>query len=180
MVMMAQPLALAIEHARSQIGVGRTVLLTPRGRPLEQGRVRSLVESGDLVLVCGRYEGIDERVVAAGLIDEEVSLGDFVLNGGETAALAVIEACARLVPGVVGKAESVEQDSFSCGLLDHPHYTRPRVFRGLQVPVVLLSGNHAEIERWRRRMALVATRDRRPDLLEKAGLTDDDRELLEE
>lgn len=143
----------------------RRILLTPAGWRLDQRGVERLAAADHLILMCGRYEGIDERVAEA-LATEEISIGDYVLPGGEAAALVVVEAVTRLVPGVVGQARSVEQDSFSTGLLDHPHYTRPAEFRGLRVPEALLSGNHAEIERWRREQAVRRTRERRPDLLE--------------
>jgi tRNA (guanine37-N1)-methyltransferase len=131
-----------------------------------------------LVLVCGRYEGVDERIRY--FVDEELSIGDYILSGGEFAALVVIDAVARLVPGVVGRKESTEDESFSSGLLEYPQYTRPEVFRGLRVPEVLLSGNHAEIARWRRRQALLRTRARRPDLLAKAVLSEEDKKWLTE
>jgi tRNA (guanine37-N1)-methyltransferase len=151
------------------LGVGskRVLVLSPAGRRLDQALVRELAGEPWLVLICGRYEGIDERVVQ-GLPAEEVSIGDYVLSGGEVPALVVLEAVTRLVPGVIGREESHERDSFGPdGLLDHPHYTRPPEFRGLRVPDVLLSGNHAEIERWRREAALEKTRRNRPDLLER-------------
>ena len=141
------------------------ILLTPAGRRLDQDVARELAPSTHLILLCGRYEGIDERV-AEGLATDEVSVGDYVLAGGESAALVVIEAVTRLVPGVVKESESVERESFGPdGLLDYPQYTRPAEFRGMRVPDVLLSGNHAEIEAWRRREALERTKRRRPDLL---------------
>ena len=143
---------------------GRVLLLSPAGRPLDQALVRELSQDTRLVLVCGRYEGVDERVVE-GLPAEEISIGDYVLSGGEIPALVLLEAVTRLVPGVIGKEGSHEQDSFSRpGMLDHPHYTRPREFRGMAVPEVLLGGNHAEIDRWRRDAALAKTRRNRPDL----------------
>ena len=168
MVMAAPVVAAAIENVRALPGTerGKTILLTPAGRRLDQTFVREIGSLPRLILVCGRYEGIDHRVSEAGLFDEEVSLGDFVLSGGEVAALAVIEAAARLVPGFVKEFESVENDSFYGGLLDYPHFTRPRVWRGLSVPEVLLSGHHEEIRKWRRRRAEEVTRERRPDLLE--------------
>jgi tRNA (guanine37-N1)-methyltransferase len=145
---------------------GRTIALSPAGRRLDQPLVRELSAEPWLVLICGRYEGIDERVVE-GLPAEEISVGDYVLSGGEVPALIVLEAVTRLVPGVIGKEESHEQDSFGQdGLLDHPHYTRPRDFEGMTVPDVLLSGNHAEIERWRRQASREKTRRNRPDLLD--------------
>ena len=166
MVMMAPVVAAAIEARRSE-GSGRawTVLMTPDGRPLDHARAAALARRPRLLLVCGRYEGIDERVRDLGLFDEEISLGDFVLPGGEAAALALTEAVTRLVPGVVGASESLERESFLAERLDHPHYTRPREFRGLPVPEVLLSGDHAKIERWRAARSLERTRERRPDLL---------------
>ncbi len=149
---------------------GRTILLSPAGRRLDQPLVRELASEPRLILICGRYEGVDERVIE-GLPAEEISIGDYVLSGGEVPALVLLEAVTRLVPGVIGKEESHERDSFGEeGLLDHPHYTRPREFRGMAVPDVLLSGNHAEIERWRRDTAMEKTRRNRPDLLGSTNL----------
>jgi tRNA (guanine37-N1)-methyltransferase len=163
MVMKPEPIFAAVEALGE--GSKRVLLLSPAGRRLDQALVRELAEEPWLVLVCGRYEGVDERVVQ-GLPAEEVSIGDYVLSGGEVPALVVLEAVTRLVPGVIGREESHERDSFGPeGLLDHPHYTRPAEFRGMAVPEVLLSGNHAEIERWRREAALEKTRRNRPDLL---------------
>jgi tRNA (guanine37-N1)-methyltransferase len=179
MVMMVEPLVAALEEVRTRGPVDRTILLSPRGRPFDQERARELAGASSITLVCGRYEGIDERLLEGGWIDEEISLGDFVLNGGEVAALAIIEACSRLLPGAMGNEESVPNDSFFHGLLDHPHYTRPREFRGMEVPPVLLSGNHAEIDKWRRTQALKLTARHRPDLLEKLELSKADRRLLE-
>lgn len=168
MVMTAPAIAAAVEARRgSEPSRAWSVLMTPDGVRLDQAKVEGLAQRERLLLFCGRYEGIDERARELGLFDEEISLGDFVLPGGEAAALAVVEAVSRLVPGVVGRAESVERESFSRDRLDHPHYTRPREFRGLPVPDVLVSGDHAAIERWRRARALARTRARRPDLLEK-------------
>lgn len=144
-------------------GSGPLILLSPRGRPLDQQRVRQLADGPGVVLVCGRFEGIDERVIAARAI-EEVSLGDFVLSGGEPAAIALIDACVRLLPGVVGCAAALTEESFAEGLLEYPHYTRPQVWRGIAVPEVLVSGNHAQIRAWRRAEAERATRERRLDL----------------
>jgi tRNA (guanine37-N1)-methyltransferase len=143
---------------------GRVILLSPAGRRLDQGLVRELAEEPRLVLICGRYEGVDERVVE-GLGAEELSIGDYVLSGGEVPALVVVEAVTRLVPGVVGKEESLSAESFEEGLLDHPHYTRPQEFRGMRVPDVLVSGDHARVAEWRRRAAEEKTRRNRPDLL---------------
>jgi tRNA (guanine37-N1)-methyltransferase len=169
MVMMAPVVAAAVEARRDAAGLPQawTVLMTPDGERLEHAKAASLAARGRLLLVCGRYEGIDERARSLGLFDEEISLGDFVLPGGEAAALALTEAVTRLVPGVVGAAESLETESFLRERLDHPHYTRPREFRGLAVPDVLLSGDHARIVRWRRARALERTRQRRPDLLRR-------------
>ena len=165
MVMKPEPLFAAVETLGS--GERRTLLLSPAGRRLDQALVRELASAPWLVLICGRYEGVDERVVQ-GLPAEEVSIGDYVLSGGEVPALVVLEAVTRLVPGVIGREESHERDSFGPdGLLDHPHYTRPAEFRGMRVPEALLSGNHAEIERWRREAARDKTRRNRPDLLER-------------
>ncbi len=164
MVMRPEPIFAAVEA----LGPGdkRVILLSPAGRRLDQALVRELAREPWLVLICGRYEGVDERVVE-GLPAEELSIGDYVLSGGELPALVVLEAVSRLVPGVIGREESHERDSFGPeGLLDHPHYTRPAEFRGMRVPEVLLSGNHAAIERWRREAALEKTRRNRPDLLE--------------
>jgi tRNA (guanine37-N1)-methyltransferase len=157
-----------------------TILLTPQGKVLNQKRAEQLSEEHRrIVLLCGHYEAIDERVREV-LVDEELSIGDYVLTGGELAALVVIDSAARLLPGVLGDEESAYRDSFGDGLLDHPHYTRPAEFRGMKVPDVLLSGNHAEIEKWRRSEALKATLLKRPELLETADLTDGDREILVE
>ena len=167
MVMMAPVVAAAIEARRDAEGLPRawTVLLTPDGETIDHVLVERLAARERLLLFCGRYEGLDERTRALGLFDQEISLGDFVLPGGEAAALSVTEAVSRLVPGVVGSAESLEEESFTRERLDYPHYTRPREFRGLAVPDVLLSGDHAKIRRWRRARALERTRERRPDLL---------------
>jgi tRNA (guanine37-N1)-methyltransferase len=164
MVMKPEPLVAAIEAARQRQPGARVVLLSPQGAPFAQGKAQEMAGRGALVLVCGRYEGVDERVL--GWVDEEISLGDFVLNGGEIAALAVIEAVARLVPGVLGNELSAHAESFSAeGLLEGPQYTRPPEFRGLKVPEVLLSGDHGKIARWRKEQAVARTRERRPDLL---------------
>jgi tRNA (guanine37-N1)-methyltransferase len=161
MVMMIEPLAAALAPLRDT----HKVLLTPAGVPLRQGLLDRWAGLDALTLVCGRYEGVDERV-AEHLIDEEVSLGDFVLAGGETAALAIIEGVTRLLPGVMGNPDSAGSESFRGGLLEEPHYTRPAVFEGWEVPEILLSGDHGRIEEWRREMRLQRTRERRPDLLD--------------
>jgi tRNA (guanine37-N1)-methyltransferase len=160
MVMMIEPLAEAID----ELGPSLRVLLTPVGRPLDQATLDRWASLPHLALICGRYEGIDERV-AEHLVDEEVSLGDFVLPGAEAAAAAVIEGIARLLPGVVGNPDSIVHESFRDGLLEHPQYTRPASFRGWEVPEVLLSGDHARIERWRQAQRIERTRRRRPDLI---------------
>jgi len=181
MVMKAEPFLRAVEAIRreSPTGSEAVVLLSPRGRRFDQAAAQRLAGVDRLVLLCGRYEGIDERV-AEELATEELSLGDFVLTGGETAALAVVEATVRLVPGALGDEGSAESDSFQEGLLDWPQYTRPASWRGRAVPEVLLSGDHGRIRRWRRREALRATRERRPDLLAAAPLTAEDEGLLRE
>jgi len=176
MVMAAPPWIRAV-RALSEGGTPWRVLLSPQGRRLDDAKVRELAARGDLVLLCGRYEGIDERVLET-VVDEEVSIGDYVLSGGELPAMVLIEAMSRQIPGVVQLSGSVENDSFRNGLLDYPHYTRPPVVEGLAVPEVLLSGHHAEIIRWRLRKALEATREKRPDLLAAARLSpDEEREL---
>ncbi|HEX7464927.1 MAG TPA: tRNA (guanosine(37)-N1)-methyltransferase TrmD [Actinomycetota bacterium] len=163
MVMKPEPLFAAFESLGQ--GQKRVLLLAPAGRRLDQVLVRELAAEAWLVLICGRYEGVDERVTE-GIPAEEVSIGDYVLSGGEVPALVLLEAVTRLVPGVIGRKESLQHDSFGeDGLLDHPHYTRPQEFRGMRVPDVLLSGNHAEVERWRREAALAKTRRNRPGLL---------------
>jgi tRNA (guanine37-N1)-methyltransferase len=162
MVLKPEPVFAAVESLGD--GTKRVIVLSPAGRRLEQPLVRELAKEPWLVLISGRYEGVDERVVE-GLPAEEVSIGDYVLSGGEIPALVVLEAVTRLVPGVVGKEESLKRESFEDGALDHPHYTRPSEFRGMAVPDVLLSGNHAEVERWRQEAAREKTRRNRPDLL---------------
>jgi tRNA (guanine37-N1)-methyltransferase len=163
MVMKPEPVFEAVE----ELGPvpKRVILLSPAGRKFDQAMARELAVESHLVLICGRYEGVDERVVE-GLPAEEVSIGDFVLSGGEAAALVVLEAVSRLVPGVVGNEESLSAESFEQGLLDHPHYTRPRAFRGMEVPEVLHSGDHGKVEQWRRAAALEKTRRNRPDLIQ--------------
>jgi tRNA (guanine37-N1)-methyltransferase len=180
MVMKPEPLARAIEEIRSRRGMPEAVvLLTPQGRLFRQADAVRMSRLSHIVLLCGRYEGIDERVREL-VATDELSIGDYVLSGGELPALVVIDAISRQVPGVVGDEQSVEQDSFAQGLLDYPHYTRPAEFGGLKVPDVLLSGHHAEVRRWRRKTALARTLERRPDLLDEAALDDEDRALLRE
>lgn len=179
MVMKPEPLIEAIEAAQARLPGAKVVLTTPRGRLFDQRLARELAEHGRIVIACGRYEGVDERVTA--VVDLEISLGDFVLTGGELAALAIADAAARLVPGVLGNEASAGKESFAAedGLLEHAHYTRPPVYRGMAVPEVLISGDHRRIERWRRREALRTTRERRPDLFRGLRLTDEDLRLLD-
>ena len=179
MVMKAEPLRQAVELAVLRVPDAWRVYLAADGRPVDQARVAALARLPGLVLVAGRYEGVDERFVEC-CIDETISVGDLVLSGGELPALMLIDAMARLLPGTLGCAESAEHESFTTGLLDWPHYTRPEVWEGRPVPPVLLGGNHAEIERWRRRQALGRTRVRRPDLLDAREVTREERRLLEE
>jgi tRNA (guanine37-N1)-methyltransferase len=177
MVMNAEPLAQAIEAAKAAVG-GKVVALAPQGERLTQQWVQRLSEEPALILLCGRYEGLDERV--APLVDVELSVGDFVLSGGELAAMAVVDAVTRLLPGALGDEQSAEHDSFSAGTLDHPHYTRPEQWRGQAVPEVLLSGDHAAVRRWRLKQALGATWLKRPDLLEGLKLDAEQDKLLRE
>jgi tRNA (guanine37-N1)-methyltransferase len=180
MVMKPEPLVDAVEAARARLPGAAVVLTSPRGVRFDQALARRFAEQGRLILVCGRYEGVDERVMSA--VDMEVSVGDFVLTGGELAALCVADASARLVPGVLGNADSAGAESFAGEgelLLEHPHYTRPPEFRGMKVPEVLLSGDHRRIERWRRRESLRATRERRPDLFARLRLGEQDLRLID-
>ncbi|NLJ93523.1 MAG: tRNA (guanosine(37)-N1)-methyltransferase TrmD [Aeromonadales bacterium] len=178
MLMMVQPLREAIAAARQAAGEGAKVIyLSPQGRRLDQAGAAELATESKLILVAGRYEGIDERVIQAD-VDEEWSVGDYVLSGGELPAMVLIDAVARLVPGVLGDMASAEQDSFSEGLLDHPHYTRPEQLAGIEVPKVLLSGHHADIARWRMQQSLGRTWLRRPELLNNLALTDEQEQLL--
>jgi tRNA (guanine37-N1)-methyltransferase len=169
MVMKPEPLFRAVEAIAAERGApSAVILLTPQGRVFDQAAAVRLSRLERVVLICGRYEGVDERVADA-LATEEISIGDYVLTGGELPALVVLDAVVRLVPGVVGDAESVATESFAGGLLDYPHYTRPASFRGLEVPEVLRSGNHAEVARWRQRQRLERTARRRPDLWVRVG-----------
>ncbi len=180
MVMMVQPLRDAIHAARTRLGEGtHTVYLSPQGRRVDQAAIAELASRQRLIMVCGRYEGVDERLLERE-VDEELSLGNFVLSGGELAAMLLVEAMTRLLPGALGHEESASCDSFADGLLDWPHYTRPEVSDGLLVPPVLLSGNHDAIRRWRLKQALGRTWQRRPDLLREAQLDEEQRALLEE
>ncbi|MBY6241449.1 tRNA (guanosine(37)-N1)-methyltransferase TrmD [Methylosinus sp. Sm6] len=163
MVMRADVLAAAVDAAAPPGDARPRLLMSPRGAPLTQARVRRLVEGEGVVILCGRFEGVDERIIAARAL-EEVSIGDYVLSGGEIAAMALIDACVRLLPGIMGEAASGVEESFEAGLLEYPQYTRPREFEGRAIPDILLSGDHAKIAEWRRGQALELTRERRPDL----------------
>jgi tRNA (guanine37-N1)-methyltransferase len=179
MVFKPEPIFRAVDRIKEDGAPRKVVLLSPQGRPFTQEMAEAFVrEQRRFVFICGRYEGIDERVKT--LADEEVSIGDYVMTGGELAALVIIDAVTRLLPGALGDERSIEDESFSWGLLDYPHYTRPREFRGMNVPQVLISGDHKAILRWRRKQALRKTRMMRPDLLENAKLTDLDKEILSE
>jgi len=175
MVMMAQPIADAVRHARAEGCTGPCIYLSPRGTPLTQDRARQLAKQESLLLLCGHYEGVDQRAVDL-VADMEISLGDFVLTGGELAAMALTDAVARHIPGVLGSLESTEEETFSAGLLEYPQYTRPRSFEGLDVPEVLLNGDHAKIKAWRREQALLATLAMRPDLFAIAPMTEAERQ----
>lgn len=179
MVMKIEPIARAIEWVKSQSPSAWTIYLSPQGKPFHQKMAQELSTRPHLILLCGRYEGIDERVREL-FVDEEISIGDYVLTGGELAAMVLMDAISRLLPGVLGSDRSAQEDSFIEPLLEYPQYTRPARFKGMGVPEVLLSGNHAAISRWRRTEALRRTWIRRPDLLQKASLSDEDQELLRE
>jgi len=179
MVLKAEPLRLAMVEAAAMAPAARRVYLAADGAPVTQSKVAEFAALAELVLVTGRYEGVDERFVEA-YIDESLSVGDIVLSGGELPALMVIDAVSRLLPGTLGCAESAEQESFATGLLDWPHYTRPDEWQGREVPAVLIGGNHAAIERWRRKQSLGRTWARRPDLLRQRELSDEERRLLDE
>ncbi len=178
MVMKVDPVARALASLRSQSSCSRVLLMSPQGKVFGQADAERLSREESLILICGRYEGYDERI--RGLVDEELSLGDFVLTGGELAAMAMIDAISRLIPGVLGSSGSALTDSHSDGLLEYPQYTRPADFEGQRVPAVLLSGNHQRIADWRRREQLRRTLERRPDLLEKAPLSERDLQMLAE
>ena len=178
MVMLAEPLEKTLD-AVGAAGGGRVVYLSPQGRRLEQRKVMELAQESALTLLCGRYEGVDERLLEQ-RVDEELSLGDFVLSGGELAAMALIDACVRQLPGALGDERSAIEESFADGLLDCPQYTRPELYRGRRVPAVLLSGHHAEIRRWRLKQSLGRTWLRRPELLQARGMNDEETRLLTE
>ncbi|WOD08410.1 tRNA (guanosine(37)-N1)-methyltransferase TrmD [Marinomonas sp. GJ51-6] len=179
MLMKVQPLKDAIECAKKMVPNAKVIYLSPQGRTLTQEGVQQLAKQAEFILVAGRYEGVDERLIQSE-IDEEWSIGDFVLSGGELPAMVLMDAVFRMVPGVLGKQASADEDSFADGLLDCPHYTRPEVLNGVPVPPVLLSGNHEEIRRWRLKQKLVRTFQRRPDLLQELELDKEQQKLLEE
>ena len=179
MVMMAQPILDAMSAASARLPGARRIYLGPRGRKLTTDVARELAKEDSLILLCGHYEGVDQRALDA-CIDEEISIGDYILTGGELAAMVLTDCVARFSPGVLGSADSPEEESFSDGLLEYPQYTRPRDLNGIPVPEVLLNGDHAKIRAWRRRESLRATLRFRPDLLETAGLTKEDRKILKE
>ena len=178
MVMLAQPIVDCMRDQTREDVNRRRIYMSPKGSVLTQKKVEGLAEFDELVILCGHYEGVDQRAIDL-VIDEELSIGDYVLTGGELAALVVIDAVARLVPGVLGSGDSAVDESFSSGLLEYPHYTRPRNYEGLDVPEVLLGGDHKKIDRWRRDEALRITRERRPEMLEKVELDKHDRAFLE-
>ena len=179
MVMLAQPIMDAMKHVTGENFSGRRIYMGPRGTTLTTAKARELAKEDHLVLLCGHYEGVDQRALDA-CIDEEISIGDYILTGGELAAMVLTDAVSRFIPGVLGSGESAEEESFSDGLLEYPQYTRPRELNGMEVPDVLLSGDHAKIKAWRRQESLRATKKFRPDLLEKAELTVKEKKLLEE
>ncbi len=178
MVMKPDVMSSAIEQARIDNPNAPVLAMTPRGKTFSQEKAQELSEKGSIILVCGRYEGIDQRVLN-NYVDEEISIGDYVLAGGEAAALVVLEATARLVPGVMGNSSSLDEESFSKQRLEYDQYTRPREFRGEAVPDILMSGHHANIEKWRKKNALETTIQRRADLIEKYALTDEEKKLLD-
>jgi len=179
MVMLAQPIMDAMQHVTGENFSGRRIYMGPRGTTLTTAKARELAKEEHLVLLCGHYEGVDQRALDS-CIDEEISIGDYILTGGELAAMVLTDAVSRFIPGVLGSGESAEEESFSDGLLEYPQYTRPRELNGMEVPEVLLSGDHAKIKAWRRQESLRATKKFRPDLLEKAELTPKEKKLLEE
>ena len=179
MVMLAQPIMDAMESVTGEGFRGKRIFMGPRGTTLTTAKARELAQEEHLVLLCGHYEGVDQRALDA-CIDEEISIGDYILTGGELAAMVLTDCVSRFIPGVLGSGESAEEESFSDGLLEYPQYTRPRELRGMEVPEILLSGDHAKIRSWRRQESLRATKRVRPDLLETAELTDKEKRLLEE
>jgi tRNA (guanine37-N1)-methyltransferase len=181
MVMGPEPLFECFEHLKATRGgkLGRVIMMCPQGEPFNQEYAKELAQEENLVLVCGHYEGIDERVREA-LVTDEISIGDYVLTGGELPAMVVVDAVARMIPGVLGETASAEEDSFYNGLLEHPHYTKPREYKGMSVPEILLSGHHENIRKWRRRQSILRTLERRPELLKKVELTKEDKKVLRE
>ena len=177
MVMLAQPILDAMRSVTGDDFQGRRIYLGPRGRTLSTAVARELAQEKELVLLCGHYEGVDQRALDK-CIDEEISIGDYILTGGELAAMVLTDCVARFIPGVLGSAESPEEESFSDGLLEYPQYSRPEVWRGKAVPPILMSGHHANVEKWRREQSLLRTRQRRPDLLEDANLSKTDLKFL--
>ncbi|MRR53087.1 MAG: tRNA (guanosine(37)-N1)-methyltransferase TrmD [Deltaproteobacteria bacterium] len=177
MVMKVEPLTACLESVKAARPLSKVILTTPGGHPLSQSLVEELAAEDGLIIICGRYEGVDERIREL-FVDLEISIGDFILTGGEPAAVVLVDAVSRFIPGVLGSSESARDDSFGNGLLEYPQYTRPPVFRGLTVPPVLLSGNHLEIKRWRRRQSLSRTFIARPELLETAALTEEEKQYI--
>ena len=175
MVMLAQPICDAVRHLRAQGYTGKCIYMSPRGKTFTQQKVVELAQEENFILLCGHYEGVDQRAIDAG-VDEELSLGDFVLTGGELAAMTVCDAVVRYVPGVLGSSDSTEEESFTGGLLEYPQYTRPRVFEGAETPEVLLNGDHAKIRAWRRQQSLLITAKVRPDLFETAPMSEKERQ----
>lgn len=178
MVMMAQPVIDAMAAARNEFPSARRIYLGPRGKMLNTSLARELAGEKELILLCGHYEGVDQRALDT-CVDEEISVGDYILTGGEPAAMVLVDCVSRFIPGVLGSAESAEEESFSDGLLEYPQYTRPRSLNGMEVPGILLNGDHAKIREWRRRESLKATLFFRPDLLDTAPLDQKDRRILE-
>lgn len=179
MLMKVQPLQDAIQAVRQQNKIGRLIYLSPQGIPLKQAMLAQQVVQGSVILLCGRYEGIDQRLIQQ-KVDQEWSIGDYVISGGELAAMVCIDAMARLIPGALGHEQSAQQDSFSAGLLDCPHYTRPEEYQGMKVPEVLMNGNHQEIQDWRDQQSLGRTWKRRPDLMDQIDLDERQQFLLNE
>ena len=179
MVLKPEPIFAAVRDCLRKGPKTRVILMSPAGQLFDQDLAKSLAVEERLIFICGRYKGVDERVREV-LVTDEISIGDYVLSGGELAALVVIEALVRLIPGVLGDEDSARGDSFYDGILDHPHYTRPAVFEGMEVPPILISGHHGQIRRWRRKEALRRTRKRRPDLLQKVALNEEDEALLKD
>ena len=179
MVMMAQPILDAMKAVTAEYSSAKRIYLGPRGKKLTTSLARELAQEKELILLCGHYEGVDQRALDA-CVDEEISIGDYILTGGETAAMVLVDCVARFIPGVLGSSDSPEEESFSDGLLEYPQYTRPRILEGMEVPEILLNGDHAKIKAWRRRESLKATLKHRPDLLEAAPLNEKDLIMLDE